>query len=338
MLVGQIKKDQAFLYANHLWAGPTLKDFNQHATGRFHEVTKLDSEIDSRVRLFDGSFSMRKLQSGLGIHTLDATTLKDFERTSVREKGVVLHYVLEGHANASLAGEPMNMRRRKGQGVKMVLTALSQPEEFYRSSQQGEYVRKVNIFLSDAWISENDLQLPPVQSNQRHLRMEWELTSDETLLAERLATIGGSSSGLHRLEAESGALALTCAAFGKMADSDQDVSYLRPHELRRLQRMERYIEESTGPIPSLDEIAREGGVSPSTMRRVFRQAHGSTVSDFVRHTRLQRAKRALVHKGASISEAAQLAGYRSSENFSTAFRKYLGVTPSELSRGGQSCR
>lgn len=280
----------------------------------------------------DGTFSVQKLRDGLGLHALDATASQDFDVTSIRDEGVVLHCILDGHADASLSGDPMNLQRRKGERVKMVLTALTEPEIFSRRSRCGDYVRKVNIILSPHWIAENGLSLPPVPSGQKRLRLEWDLDADDIQLAERLTAIAGSPDSLHRLEAEAGTLALTCRAFEHLSDLDVHGSGLRPHELRRLRRMETYIQDGQGPLPHLDDIAKEGGVSQSTMRRIFREAHGCTVLEFVRQTRLHRAKHALEFSGASISEAAQLAGYGSPENFSTAFRKYLGVTPSGLRR------
>lgn len=226
----------------------------------------------------------------------------------------------------------MDLQRRKGERVKMVVTALPEPEEFVRSAQKGEYVRKLNIVLSYDWIAANGLDLPRVPKRQKRLRHEWDLSASDVQLAERLVAIGQSNNGLHRLETESGALSLACRAFENLADPTMFRSGLRDHELRRLRRMEDYIENGQGPMPSLDQIAQQGGVSASTMRRIFHETHGCTVHDFVRQTRLHRAKHALEIEGASISEAAAVAGYGSPENFATAFRKYIGVKPSDVRR------
>jgi AraC-like DNA-binding protein len=107
---------------------------------------------------------------------------------------------------------------------------------------------------------------------------------------------------------------------------------LKPFDLRRLKLVESFLDGLDGDLPSLEEIARQGGVSVSTLRRLFMAAHGMTVFDYVRRRGLERARFALERQGASVSEAAYIAGYASPANFATAFKRAFGVTPTEIRR------
>ncbi|MNW09377.1 DNA-binding transcriptional regulator GadX [compost metagenome] len=60
--------------------------------------------------------------------------------------------------------------------------------------------------------------------------------------------------------------------------------------------------------------------------------YGTTVFDFVRESRLQRARQALERDGFSVAQAALVAGYNSAANFATAYRKRFGMPP-KLARG-----
>jgi AraC-like DNA-binding protein len=56
----------------------------------------------------------------------------------------------------------------------------------------------------------------------------------------------------------------------------------------------------------------------------------STVVEFLRLRKLERARHALESGEISIGEAAFLAGYATPANFTTAFRRAFGIPPSVL--------
>jgi AraC-like DNA-binding protein len=87
-----------------------------------------------------------------------------------------------------------------------------------------------------------------------------------------------------------------------------------------------------GELPTLAELAKSGGVSQSKMRRLFQMAHGCSVLSYVRKVRLEQARAGLENNLMTVAEAAYLAGYGSPENFSTAFRRQHGISPSEAIR------
>jgi len=55
-----------------------------------------------------------------------------------------------------------------------------------------------------------------------------------------------------------------------------------------------------------------------------------SVFEYVRKRRLERARDALVAEAISVTEAATNAGYTSSANFSTAFKRAFGVPPKSM--------
>ncbi len=71
-------------------------------------------------------------------------------------------------------------------------------------------------------------------------------------------------------------------------------------------------------------------MSVTNMQSSFKQAYGMTVMDYIRERRLVAARDALGREGLSIAQAAHLAGYTSPQNFSTAFKRQFGISPSEI--------
>jgi AraC family transcriptional regulator of adaptative response/methylated-DNA-[protein]-cysteine methyltransferase len=72
------------------------------------------------------------------------------------------------------------------------------------------------------------------------------------------------------------------------------------------------------------------GIDPSTARRAFRRAFGTTFLEVARLSRL-RAAAALRSAGASVIEAQLEAGYESGSGFRAAFTRLLGSAPGALS-------
>jgi AraC-type DNA-binding domain-containing proteins len=72
------------------------------------------------------------------------------------------------------------------------------------------------------------------------------------------------------------------------------------------------------------------GLNRRSLQRQFKTAYGLTIRDFLRRERLAQAYRALSEDGATIAQAAYLAGYTTPENFTTAFRRTYDILPGIL--------
>ena len=86
-----------------------------------------------------------------------------------------------------------------------------------------------------------------------------------------------------------------------------------------------------GKLP-VDAIAREVGVGLPTLRRLFSDGFGCTLTDYIRDRRLD-AARNILEEGGAVSAASASAGYSSPKNFSTAFRRRFGTSPSQIRTG-----
>jgi AraC family transcriptional regulator len=80
----------------------------------------------------------------------------------------------------------------------------------------------------------------------------------------------------------------------------------------------------------LETIAREVGVHPAHLCRVFRRHCCCTIGDYVRNLRIEQAGRFLADSNTPLSEIALAVGYSDQSHFSTAFKRRLGVTPAQF--------
>ncbi|GAO03124.1 AraC family transcriptional regulator [Anaeromyxobacter sp. PSR-1] len=88
-----------------------------------------------------------------------------------------------------------------------------------------------------------------------------------------------------------------------------------------------------GGDASLDTLARQVGLSPGRLMHVFTGSIGVPLRPYLAWLRLQRAAAAVV-SGRPLGEAAHAAGFADAAHMSRAFRRMLGVAPSELRPAG----
>ncbi|QSQ17902.1 helix-turn-helix transcriptional regulator [Myxococcus landrumensis] len=99
-----------------------------------------------------------------------------------------------------------------------------------------------------------------------------------------------------------------------------------------LARVRELLDEVQGSPPTLAQLAREAGVSPTQLGRGFRQFFRCTPADHLRRARLERASRALRETARSLSDIALEAGYCDQSHMTREFSRRLRLTPAEYRR------
>lgn len=89
------------------------------------------------------------------------------------------------------------------------------------------------------------------------------------------------------------------------------------------------------PELSLDDLAVELQVSPGHLSRVLKQATGVPFVEALARVRIRKATILLGDPSVKMYEVAERVGYSSQHYFSRAFRRVLGVAPTEYRRGGR---
>lgn len=93
-----------------------------------------------------------------------------------------------------------------------------------------------------------------------------------------------------------------------------------------------FIEDSLAdPLP-LSLVARKAGISESHFCRVFKDATGLTLTDYVNRRRIEWAKNELMKPEIRVSEIAFHIGYQSLSQFNRSFARFTGNSPSQFRR------
>jgi two-component system response regulator YesN len=82
---------------------------------------------------------------------------------------------------------------------------------------------------------------------------------------------------------------------------------------------------------ALDDVARDIATSRRSLQRAF-EGEGITFREAVAVARMRRAKALLTQGTMPIYQVADRVGYRSKAEFTKAFKRHTGVTPSAYAR------
>ncbi|RJS14339.1 AraC family transcriptional regulator [Corallococcus sp. H22C18031201] len=203
--------------------------------------------------------------------------------------------------------------------------AFQAPEVAHEQRIAGQRTRTFNIDFSESfWRSRAPLV------SQLNSRME--------LTSARMSTLSASLyQEFHRGD-DVATLAIEGLALELLAEA---VRATKPPKASAppawLARVRDQLDASRGPPPTLAQLAREAGVSPTQLGRGFRQFFQCTPADHLRRTRLERASRALRETGHALSDIALEAGYCDQSHMTREFNRRLHLTPAEYRRRLTGC-
>lgn len=89
----------------------------------------------------------------------------------------------------------------------------------------------------------------------------------------------------------------------------------------------RFVNANLEEKISLESVASHVGVSPYYFCKVFKQAAGMTLTEYVNRRRVEWAKRLLLNPRSRVTEVAFDVGFQSISQFNRSFLKYVGESP-----------
>ncbi|SEF00974.1 helix-turn-helix domain-containing protein [Ruania alba] len=103
-----------------------------------------------------------------------------------------------------------------------------------------------------------------------------------------------------------------------------------------VQRAREYLLDHLEEQVRVPAVAAHVGLSTSHLAAVFRQATGGGVLDYLKRTRMARARVMLVTTSRSVAEVARAVGYTDEFYFSRQFRAVSGVSPSQFRKASRA--
>ena len=309
-----------------------------HHAGTDHTFIRPDLEPSDNA--IEGRFLLCRLKSGIVLHATEIRDLHEMTTQLVAGPDLTFFVVLDGLVDFSvdnrqfLAADRRNALRNADCSALM----LTEHAVMTRRAHKGDRTRKVTVSVDGDWLAEmadgsNGQRLR--QFTTSHLsHATWRASPRLLALAEQILKPPDHCTVLRDMYIESRSIEMIAEAVSTLGGEDAPAitTGLATRDARKARAARDYIEANLDKVLSLPEIAREIGVSPTSLQRRFKAAYGTTVVDFLRARKLDKARDALERDGLSIGEAAFLAGYSNPANFTTAFRRAFGILPKAIKR------
>lgn len=100
-----------------------------------------------------------------------------------------------------------------------------------------------------------------------------------------------------------------------------------------ISRAKQYIDSHYSRDISLAEVSREVDISPYYFCKIFKEETGENYIEYLTNIRIEQAKELLMNTELSMKEICAKIGYSDPNYFSRAFKKKVGVTPTEYKEG-----
>jgi len=109
----------------------------------------------------------------------------------------------------------------------------------------------------------------------------------------------------------------------------------RPKGLVKISSAIDYMEKNYAEEISIDFLAKETKMAPSTFRRVFKQTTRLSPTDFLIQLRIEKAAELLSQKNIKVIDASTQTGFWNSSYFTKKFKSIMGITPIEYRKKQQ---
>jgi len=85
-------------------------------------------------------------------------------------------------------------------------------------------------------------------------------------------------------------------------------------------------------VPVISELALSANMSPTKLKRIFKQIFGNSIFSYYQECRMKEAARLLKEERLSVSEVGYQLGFTNLSHFSKVFKEHIGMKPKQYSR------
>src|SRR5690606_32887981 len=103
-------------------------------------------------------------------------------------------------------------------------------------------------------------------------------------------------------------------------------------ELKTIRQQAKKIMDDPSENYNLDDISRNSGLSQAKLQEGFKFLYARTVSEYIRHVRLEAARDLMNSTDLNISQIVYTIGFTSRSYFSKIFKEKYDMTPHEFKK------
>ncbi|MCD8241052.1 MAG: AraC family transcriptional regulator, partial [Lachnospiraceae bacterium] len=105
---------------------------------------------------------------------------------------------------------------------------------------------------------------------------------------------------------------------------------LSKSQVNMAKKAERLLTSNLKNRETIASIAKDIGISATSLKNYFRAVYGQNISEYLKEKRIDKAKKLLAETNLSILDIANGVGFESQSKFTAMFHAALGLTPTEF--------
>lgn len=276
------------------------------------------------------------------VHAGSGEEKKDYQVISTADKSLIINILLEGKIEFSY--EDLKFQLDAKHEPYGVVVNLTRPTSFKRKTQKNNYISKLKIVVSPAWIDDRiDMTSNIKNFMEKNLtNFTLEMTKELVNLAVEIIHLNTPSSMKEKINLEILTLSLLQQVFEQITGHHKQISYKEvtasfntinnKNTQKSLDNLLLYIEENLSHNLTIKDLAKYSCMSESSLHKKFKDTLDCTIQSYIKYRKLEVAKQYLETHHITVNEAAYNAGYKHPSNFTKAFKKTFGYTPSSKAK------
>ena len=308
----------------------TAQDFKWVDTDPFVEGYDMSLPSDAAdphdTPLFAGMHESRRLTCGPKIEVSAVTSVCNGRHTGILKRSLTLVLLIDGAPLDLAIGAGSGITVERGQAL---LITMRDAETFFCIHRKGD--RSRSLLLQTRPEDIVDPELAKLVEKATVATSITRLPAASWSSAMPVSVSGPDP--IRWLVEESCALGLLAQAL-RTVTGGQGVATatINPGDRRKMLRVRDLLIAAPDKKHRLADLAREAGVSVTTLTTKFAAVFGQPVFACLRDIRLDHARAGIEQDGWTVSQAAYAVGYQHLGSFSEAFRRKFGKLPSDLRR------
>jgi AraC-like DNA-binding protein len=126
---------------------------------------------------------------------------------------------------------------------------------------------------------------------------------------------------------------LICRLLMELEKRDEKHLYdLNIHDIQTIYKVKTQMLEHLGVPPVIGDLALSASMSPTKLKRLFKQIFGNSIFNYYQTFRIKEAALLLKEGKLSVSEVGYRMGFTNLSHFSKVFKAHIGVRPKQYNR------
>ena len=282
--------------------------------------------------IYAGRLLAHEVQAGLTITATDVTYLTDQDFVVDVEPSLICGILIDGHDEGVEVGHHGYVSRVR---ERPVLYGFRSAQRCRRTSVRAQRCKSAGFLLKPAFFD----RFGDVVTDDGLLTLRDFATADfRTMTLARSARLieiarrildHPYNGSLGELFLESSALAFVVETAEQLKQERSKIALIGRRHYERVMEARDIIDADLVATPTSLELARQVGVSVTTLQANFKSVFGTTIFGYVRDQRLLMARVLLTEHGLTAAEAGYRVGFSSPAAFSAAFRRRFGRPPGQ---------